>query len=377
MAVRTSRARRAVGIAGIATSCIVGLVITPTAAHADPAADKAAVQDQIIKAQHEVEVVAEQYNDAKIELAELNEAKAAAEAAAGLAEASLIDEKQNVAETGASLYKSPVPDDAATIMSAATPQEIIDKLNMLAQISDHYGQTVAELKAGQSAAASAAAAAEQAAADAAKTEQSLAAKKAEIEAKLPDLEAQLAALTEAERAAVLAQAGGHATQPASDEASEPSNESSSPSSSASAAPGSSSPSSQQSTPPPAQSTPAAVTAGSGGSSTAQAAVDAALTRLGMPYKWAAAGPSSFDCSGLTMWAYAQAGVSLPHSSSAQASGGTTVPISAAAPGDILWLPGHVGMYIGNGQVVHAPTTGDVVKVISVGSMSWQKAVRVA
>ncbi|WP_194291421.1 C40 family peptidase, partial [Cumulibacter manganitolerans] len=123
--------------------------------------------------------------------------------------------------------------------------------------------------------------------------------------------------------------------------------------------------------------PAARSAGTGGSGTAQGAVQAALSKLGSPYVWGAAGPNSFDCSGLTMWAYGQVGVSLPHSSSAQAAAGTTVPLSSLAPGDIVWMPGHVGMYIGNGQVVHAPTTGDVVKVVALSSMGWQKGIRVA
>lgn len=342
MAVKTSRARRAVGVAGIAASCVLGLVIAPTVAYADPAADKAAVQQQIIQTQHEVEEIAEQYNDAKIELGELNEAKKAAQAAVDAADAAVKVEQAKVASTGASMYKSPVLSDVTTIMTATTPQEIIDKLNTLALITAHYGDTVEAFTARQSVATAAAADAEKAAATAAATEQQLAAKKAEIESKLPALEAQLAALSETERAAVFAQAGGHAQQGSA-----------------------------------AQSTVQTVNAGSGGSSTAQGAVDAALSRVGMPYKWAAAGPSSFDCSGLTMWAYAQVGISLPHSSSAQASSGTAVPLSAVAPGDILWMPGHVGMYIGNGQVVHAPTSGDVVKVVSMGSMSWQKAVRIA
>lgn len=342
MAVKTSRVRRAVGTAGIAGSFVLGLIVAPTVAYADPAADKAAVHQQIIQTQHEVEEIAEQYNDAKIKLAELNEAKKSAQAAADAADAALQAEQVKIARTGASMYKSPTLSDATTIMTATTPQEIIDKLNTLTLITAYYGDTVAGFKARQSAASATVAEAEKATEAAAAKEQELAAKKAEIESKLPALESQLAALSDAERAAVFAQAGGHAQEGSS-----------------------------------AQPTVQTVNAGTGGSSTAQGAVDAALSRVGMPYKWAAAGPTAFDCSGLTMWAYAQVGVSLPHSSSAQASSGTSVPLSAVAPGDILWMPGHVGMYIGNGQVVHAPTSGDVVKVVAVGSMSWQKAVRIA
>lgn len=93
-------------------------------------------------------------------------------------------------------------------------------------------------------------------------------------------------------------------------------------------------------------------------------VGAAYSRLGCPYKWGASGPNSFDCSGLVVWCYAKAGKSLPHSSGALASAGTRVSISSAKPGDILWKPGHVGIYIGGGKYIHAPHTGDVVKISS-------------
>jgi cell wall-associated NlpC family hydrolase len=93
-----------------------------------------------------------------------------------------------------------------------------------------------------------------------------------------------------------------------------------------------------------------------------------MAQLGKPYVFAAAGPSSFDCSGLTMYAWAAAGVSIPHQSSAQFNLGTPVPANQLAPGDLVFFYSdihHVGLYIGNGNMVHAPTTGDVVKVTSV------------
>jgi cell wall-associated NlpC family hydrolase len=95
-------------------------------------------------------------------------------------------------------------------------------------------------------------------------------------------------------------------------------------------------------------------------------VGAAMSQLGKPYVWGAAGPDSFDCSGLVAWAYAQLGVSLPHSSYAQASMGTPVSRDQLEPGDLVFFDGngHVGIYIGGGQFVHAPHTGDVVKISS-------------
>ncbi|MCG3756472.1 MULTISPECIES: NlpC/P60 family protein [unclassified Amycolatopsis] len=98
---------------------------------------------------------------------------------------------------------------------------------------------------------------------------------------------------------------------------------------------------------------------------AAAAVQAALSQRGKPYEWGATGPSSYDCSGLMQWAYRQAGISLPRSSQQQSQTGTPVPRSQLQPGDLVFYytpVSHVGMYIGNGMMVHAPTTGDVVKI---------------
>ena len=96
----------------------------------------------------------------------------------------------------------------------------------------------------------------------------------------------------------------------------------------------------------------------------QGVVGVALSYLGTPYVWAGAAPGGFDCSGLVMYAYAQFGVSLPHSSYAMWGYGVQVPTDQLEPGDILFFEGlgHVGIYIGNGEFVDAPHTGDVVKV---------------
>ncbi len=104
----------------------------------------------------------------------------------------------------------------------------------------------------------------------------------------------------------------------------------------------------------------------GVSQAASLAVQAALSRVGDPYVWGASGPGAFDCSGLVMWAYGQAGVSLPHFSGAQYAETTPIPMSALQPGDLVFPADpaqHVAMYIGNGMVVQAPYTGADVQVV--------------
>ena len=96
--------------------------------------------------------------------------------------------------------------------------------------------------------------------------------------------------------------------------------------------------------------------------------------MGTPYVWAGSAPGGFDCSGLVMWAYAQVGVSLPHSSYAQYGYGVPVSRDQLQPGDLVFFDGlgHVGIYIGGDQFVHAPHTGDVVKISSLDE-AWYAA----
>lgn len=111
---------------------------------------------------------------------------------------------------------------------------------------------------------------------------------------------------------------------------------------------------------------------------AGAAVAAVRSALGKPYVWGANGPSGFDCSGLMQWSYAQAGVSLPRTSQAQAHAGRRVPLSQAQPGDIVTYrsdASHVGMYVGNGQVIHAPYPGAPVRYDPVGMMPVSSVTR--
>ena len=97
-------------------------------------------------------------------------------------------------------------------------------------------------------------------------------------------------------------------------------------------------------------------------------VGIAMQYLGTPYVWAGSSPAGFDCSGFAMYVFAQVGVSLPHYSGAQYAMGVPVSYSQLQPGDLVFFDGlgHVGIYIGGGQFIHSPHTGDVVKISSLG-----------
>ncbi len=111
---------------------------------------------------------------------------------------------------------------------------------------------------------------------------------------------------------------------------------------------------------------------------AKTAVQYAMAQVGKAYSYGAAGPSAFDCSGLTMRAWGAAGVGLPHSSSAQYGVGARVPRSQLQPGDLVFYYSpisHVGIYIGNGMIVHAANPSTGVRVAPVGMMPYVGAVR--
>ncbi|MGN0160631.1 MAG: NlpC/P60 family protein [Lachnospiraceae bacterium] len=114
----------------------------------------------------------------------------------------------------------------------------------------------------------------------------------------------------------------------------------------------------------------------GGSATGDAIVALALQYVGTPYRSGGASPAGFDCSGFTSYIHAQFGISLSRSSGAQAYGGVGVSLSNIQPGDVVCYPGHVGIYIGNNQIVHATVPGDTVKVANIYYASYATIIAV-
>lgn len=138
------------------------------------------------------------------------------------------------------------------------------------------------------------------------------------------------------------------------------------------------PAQRSAAPAPAPAPPPAPLPASPPRSGAAGAIAAARTHLGLPYRWGGTSPSTgFDCSGLMQWAWAQVGVSLPRTSGAQRAATQRITAAQLQPGDLVFSGNpvhHVGMYVGGGQMIHSPRTGDVVKISSIhrgfGSVSF-------
>jgi cell wall-associated NlpC family hydrolase len=101
-----------------------------------------------------------------------------------------------------------------------------------------------------------------------------------------------------------------------------------------------------------------------------AVLKAAKQQIGKPYRWGAVGPSSFDCSGFTMFVWRRAGVHLPHNSGAQRGATKPVPLDEMKPGDLIFSSGHVGMYVGGGKMIHSPRSGRTVSIDPIHSNAY-------
>jgi cell wall-associated NlpC family hydrolase len=288
----------------------------------------------VADANHDLEVVTEQLNEAQETLTQQQAAADAAGQAVADSQAQLAALDTQMRQIARSAFTGENLSRFNALMSSGSADEFLAQVSTLDALAGHADDVLTEVTAAAGAAEQAKADADAAAVAAQETLDGVTAQQADLTAEIAVYQAQYDALSAPQQQAVVEEHAG-----------------------------------------PVLEAPATVTASS---DAAQVAIDTALAQRGDPYVWGAAGPSSFDCSGLTQYAYAAAGITLPHSSAAQARMGTAVSRADLQPGDLVFFyspVSHVGMYIGNGQMVHASTFGSPVLVTSVDMSGYVSARR--
>ena len=360
-----TRARSSRGLR-IAASVVLLLAVVSGTGNADPASDALARLNELSRT---AEQTTEAMNSAELDLdakvAEQAAAEArrnADEAVLNAARADLESYQSAVDDVAAAMYMGGRSDGMTAVLTADSPQQLIDELSVQRVISAEmatamkgYRQASDRANAAARESTDSAAAARVAAEQAAAVRAELQARQSELMRQIEAVKAQYDVLTPQQRA-VLADPGP--PPPAPDPAPTPD------------------PSIIAAPPPaPVEGAPAPTEAPGGRN---DVVVQAALTQIGKPYSWGATGPDAFDCSGLIQWAFLQTGRKLPRSSQALADGGQPIGRGDLQPGDIVTFyddVSHAGIYIGDGMMVHASTFGVPVKVAPISSSPFHNARR--
>ena len=314
-------------LSGLVLAATVGLVPT-SPAQAEP--DITDVQARVDRLYHEAEQASERYNDAKIELQDLNHDLASLKSDQNRQDDRLSTVQDQVRDSMVRQYQGEGLSAAGQVFVSDDPSSFLSEMSTMSAFNDLQSQLFDDYTTEVKALDIRRQATEKRAAQVAAARQQLATEQRTIDDKLAEAKSLLGKLKVAERQSVVSRGDVR--------------------------------------------TPTSVPA----SGRAAAAVAYAMAQVGDAYVYGAAGPSAFDCSGLTMMAWAQAGVALPHSSSAQYSSGSHIAASDLQPGDLVFYYSpisHVDMYIGNGLVVGAQNPSDGVRVVPLYSMPYAGAVR--
>ncbi|UGQ09989.1 NlpC/P60 family protein [Yinghuangia sp. ASG 101] len=360
---KPSKARVGVLTAAAATA----VALSSGTSQADPAQSKDQVKAQIQTLNHEAEIATEEFNGFQEKTEQLQAEVERVQERIVQEQADYIALQSQMGAFVSAQYRSAGLAPSLQLMLSENPDDYLNKVSALDQMNAQQAEALKQLQEKKRILDQERAEASQKLGQLDQTRKDLTAKKAEIEQKLQKAQALLNTLTQAEREALLA-AEHAAEEKAAAEASAKPSPSTSPSSSKTTT----KPSATSTTTTPAANVPVSGRAG--------AAVAAAAAQIGKPYVYGATGPSSFDCSGLTGYAWKQAGVSLPRTSQGQAGAGRSVSVSQIQPGDlVIYYSGmsHVGIYAGNGQIIHAPSTGSTVRYAPLNSMPVVKVVRVS
>lgn len=329
---------------------------------ADPADDALA---KLTELSRQAEQTTEAMHSAQLDLNDKLAAERAAEkkhandqAAVDGAKARLAAFQGAVNKLAAATYMGGRVDGMEAMLTAQSPQGLIDKLAVQRLMATQMRTQMAGYRVAGEQAAAAEQASAKSAADAKSAAEQAAAVRASLQSKQSQLQVQIAvvksqylALSPQQRTALAEPgplpAGGPAPQALPPGAPPPGGQ----------APGEA---------PPPGGLPGMLPGGGDRGTVVQAA----LTQVGAPYAWGGAAPGGFDCSGLVMWAFQQAGISLPHSSQALAHGGQPVALSDLQPGDVLTFysdASHAGIYVGDGMMIHSSTYGVPVRVVPMNS----------
>jgi peptidoglycan DL-endopeptidase CwlO len=354
----------------MASLAILGAVFA-SPGHSDPADDALASLNELSR---QAEQTTEAMHSAQLDLNKKLEIQQAAEvkhandvAAVDSAKAQLADFQQKVDNVAAAQYMGGQPSGFSAMLTASSPQGLIDQLSiqrvvaheMSAQMT-RFVEVNKEAQAAEQASAASASEAKTAAEQAAAVRADLQSKQSKLQVQIAIVKSRYDALTPPQREALAAMPPAPVPPPPAAAPAPP-------------APGQDPAvlAAPPAPPLPGANPPGAIPPGdiaAPGSPVASTVIQAALSRIGSPYSWGAAGPGAFDCSGLVMWSFQQAGISLPHSSQALAAGGQPVSRDQMEPGDLVTYysdASHVGIYIGDGMMVHASTYGTPVRVAPV------------
>ncbi|WP_299530971.1 NlpC/P60 family protein [uncultured Streptomyces sp.] len=311
-------------------------------ASADPQTDRDSGRARVDRLLGEAEQATERFNAAEEDAERLRAEVDRAQDAAARGQQEINRMRDRLGALAGAQYRTGGIDPSVALLLSADPDSYLERAAALDRMGARQALALGKLRHARQKIAQIRAEASGSLAELAGTREAVARHKRTVEARLAEARRLLAALPDAERAS-FARAS-------------------------------------RSTAAPERQEPAPAAAGAlPASSRAAAALAAAHSALGRPYVWGANGPSGFDCSGLTQWAWAQAGVSLPRTSQAQRYAGRTVPLSEARPGDLVAYradASHIGMYAGGGQVIHAPYPGAPVRYDPVGMMPVSSVTRI-
>ncbi|WP_217145548.1 C40 family peptidase [Streptomyces sp. AC627_RSS907] len=332
---QSSRARVTV----LTTAAAAAVVLSSQAANAAPSEkpSKDEVKAKVDKLYEEAEQATEKYNGAKEKQEKLQKEISTIQENVARGQEELNELRDGLGSMASAQYRSGGIDPSLQLFLSADPDDYLDKASTLDQLSGQQVEALKKIQEKQRDLAQQRSEATEKLKDLASTRTELGNKKKEVQGKLASAQKLLNTLTAQEKAAL------DAEQQRSTRTSEREVLSS-----------------------------AGTPAGKPASGRAAAAFAAAQSKIGSPYVYGATGPSSFDCSGLTSWAYAQADVAIPRTSEAQTGAGTRIySMSQLQVGDLVFFFNdlhHVGLYAGNGQVLHAPRTGTVVRYESMNTI---------